>query len=54
MKKMKRGLRRKISPFGLSAAVLAAASLAQAGPVVVPASRLQVRCSRSAIPALPT
>ncbi|MBP9903610.1 MAG: alkaline phosphatase, partial [Verrucomicrobia bacterium] len=31
---MKRGLRRKISPFGLSAAVLAAASLAQAAPVV--------------------
>lgn len=34
MKKMKRGLRRKISPFGLTAAVLAAASLAQAAPVV--------------------
>lgn len=34
MKKMKRGLRRKISPFGLTAIVLAAASLAQAAPVV--------------------
>jgi len=34
MKKMKRGLRRKISPFGFTAAVLAAASLAQAAPVV--------------------
>jgi alkaline phosphatase len=34
MKKMKRGLRRNVSPLGFTAAVLAAASLAQAAPVV--------------------
>lgn len=34
MKKMKRGLRRKVSPVGFTAALLAVATLAQAAPVV--------------------